>query len=466
MFGCFLTNERALPARSPGRQALLLCATGLFVGCASAPAPEPPAPSLLSVYGTTRFACTLELPSSGRLRTEAEARLSGQRLQLVPRSFAPPPRGGAAGAPASAPWDLSAELGTPFDGTGPQSLLGHFSASFLEAEFAGQIDPTGLAGELSNASGQASGRLSARPIASPAPRAYPDLARRIDSAARGAWVEPRRLELTPWKTFIDDLQRGCAAAQDDVEVWLCFQRALTELNAPGISLVRREADELRSAPAEREAPRSLPSDWVWAKTSQLASEAAIDAAFQSWPLELRGAILDLRGSGPADLHLVRLLAWLDLPAETLGVLASQGYFRADRDADGPILERPAGGLYELPAGGWPATLRLAPGELPPNWLARGRLQLIVLLDQASGPAAVSLALGLRSAGRARLVGRAPARPGEVVRGVALGDGFELNLPVAHFLGQDGLPLLEQPMAVDLPADSPSEADLAAVGLAL
>jgi hypothetical protein len=462
-----MANRRTLPRRPHHAVRYLpLGLLGVALGCASTPPPGPPPPTLLSVFGTTRFACTLVLPEAGELRSVAEASLDGQRLQLRPRPFALPLRGGAVGAPASAPWDLATAIGTPFGGTEPQSLVGRFSAAFLSADFSGQLNAAGMEGDLTAGDGRAAGRLIARPAGEPSARSYKELARRIDSAARGAWVDPRRLELTPWKTFIEDLQRGFAECADDVEVWLCYQRALQELNAPGLSLLRPVESALEKPAANSVPPRSLPRDWAWAAPTQLASAVEIDRTFQAWPLELRGAILDLRGSGPADVHLVRLLTWLGLPAETLGVLASQNNFRIDRDPKGPVVERPAEGLYDLPPGGWPARLRLMPGDLPPQWLARGRLELLVLLDRDSGPTATALALGLRSRGRARLVGAAPKRPGEVLRGVPLGDGFELSLPVAHFLGQDGAPLAEQAMAVDLPANSPRETDLAAVGLAL
>lgn len=432
--------------------------------CSAPPAGGPPAPTLQSVFGGERFDVELELPGTGVLRSRAEARLSGQDLTLVPRPFAPPPRSGPSQVPPSAPWDLSARLGTPFSGDRADSLLGRFSSAFLEAEFAGQLDPRGLSGQLGSAEDQSAGRLLAVPSAGGGPYSYADLARRVEAAARGAWVEVRRLELNPWRTFVEDLQRGFASAQDDVEAWLCFERARKELGAPALELTR--AAPAPASPAENAGPRSLPADWVWASPAALSSLARIDAAFDSWPLETRGAVLDLRGSGPADLQLARLLAWLGLPAENLGILASQGYFRGGRELDEPVASRSPESLFELPAGGWPARLRLDPGALPPNRLARPRLELILLLDRSSGPTALALSVALKQAGRARLVGRTPERIGEVRRAVALGDGFALLLPVAYFLDSGGKPLLETRLPLDMPAEAPRECELAAVGLAL
>jgi hypothetical protein len=433
-------------------------------GCATPTESGPPPPTLQSVYGGERFAVELELAAAGVLRSRARARLTGQDLTLVPRPFAPPPRGGPSQVPPSAPWDLGARLGTPFSGDSADSLLGRFSSGFLEAEFTGQIDPRGLSGQLAVAEGPAVGRLVAHPEAIAEPHSYPELARRIESAARGAWVEVRRLELNPWRIFIDDLQRGFATCQDDVEVWLCFERARQELAAPALRLTRALAAP--PAPAEQGAPRSLPADWLWASPAALSRSARIDATIEAWPLEARGAVLDLRGSGAADLQLARLLAWLGLPAESLGVLASQGYFRGGRERDEPVASRAAESLFELPPGGWPARLRLDPGSLPVNRLARPRLELILLLDGGSGPTATALALALKQAGRAQLVGRTPERIGEVCRAVPLGDGFELVLPVAYFLDSLGKPLLETRLALDMPAEESRECELAAVGLAL
>jgi hypothetical protein len=444
---------------------LSLAAWVLLAGSCAAPTDNgPPPPTLASVFGGERFAVDLELTGTGVLRSHASARLTGQDLTLVPRPFAPPPRSGPSQVPPSAPWDLEARLGTPFSGDRADSLLGRFSAGFLEAEFTGQIDPRGLSGQLSVADGHGAGRLEARPEAIVEPHSYPELARRIESAARGAWVEVRRLELNPWRIFIDDLQRGFATCQDDVEVWLCFERARQELAAPALRLTRALAAP--PAPAEQGALRSLPADWLWASPAALSSSARIDATFEAWPLEARGAVLDLRGSGAADLQLARLLAWLGMPAENLGILASQGYFRGGRERDEPVASRAPESLFELPPGGWPARLRLDPGSLPINRLARPRLELILLLDGDSGPTALALAAALKQAGRARLVGRTPERIGEVCRAVPLGDGFELLLPVAYFLDSGGKPLLESRLALDMPADQPRECELAAVGLAL
>ena len=417
-------SPAAILVRVNTTRILPFCLLGLAACSGPSSAPGPP-PSAFDLFGTEHLAVRLSGPELGELRSVVALEVDGRRLLGTPLA----PEGPHLDATleedaASGRFALTGRLGTPF---GVVDLAGHVDPGGLVASVA----PHGTRPELLDA------RLDGEPTDGTGPvDDYAVVARALRSAVERSFVDARALGRTPAQRMLGAVDAELGGAQDDFDVLAGFARASGRWPEATLGLARTGQETGRRAVGSLAAlPDDLGPHERYLSLADLTDVASVDAAFGAFDLDVRTLVLDLRGGGPDDLHLVRCAPWLGVAPEHVGTWRTNALYR-----DGAVPDESA----PLPVLDLVDACEREPAFLPGRFAVDvGTVEqpleadVTVLLDAASGGGAVALAAALEEQGDARVIGRVPERAGELAWTVDLPGGWVLTMPVAQHQRPDG-----------------------------
>jgi hypothetical protein len=389
-----------------------------------------PDPSALDLFGTERLAMTLTGPELGRLRSVVALEVDGDRLL------------------ATGNLELDAAL-TEEPSTGRFALEGRLATPMGSANLGGTISPVGLAAQVADGAGAGvlrGARLTGEASDAPLPLDdYGALARAVRSVLGLQYVDARELARAQAQRFQTRLEQAYESAGDDFDALTGFARALEAWPGVELALQRPDPDALPTPVASAPLPLTLGETERYVTLAELGDAEAIDSVLGDIDLAVETLVLDLRGEGTADLHLLRCAPWLDVEPEALGTWSTNALHRdgAVPDPDAPLPSLPLADAVTREAAFLPGRFRIDPGAVERPLEAEVR----VLLDARSGGGAVALATALAASGRGQAMGALPEHPGELARSVALPSGFVLRLPVAQRLDAEGRPIREAPPAL-------------------